>query len=771
MFNYRGNGNDFFVDEPLLEPLAAVLFVFGFLVAMTRVLGLWRPRSAGYGATVLSDRRPLVFILIGLAMALLPGLLAIPNGNRCIAALPFVYMLIAIGAVTLVETITRPLAERTRDTLQVVLLAGLIACAGVETYREYLGTNRRPVLGFGPEATAAGEYMRGFGDGYTRYVIAEDWPEYTLAYLSYNGGGTPLENHYVLGRRLEDIEPRINRFGRKGLVFLTDLKPAGRHALERLQRLFAEHRIESVRAPRLGGEQVAQALIVEPQGAGHTGLWSNTTRALSLGGDAAATAVACFDAVGDAQGVSVRLQLMRPDPCAANGGAPAARGGEVRVLASCPPDENAAPLAVGFSADGLEVRAPASGRDGAAVTLVDAAAVEAGRWYEVAIAVRPDGGMSVSIDGNALPGAERLKAPGAPLRIAGAEISAPAGEHLFVDDLAIVPGLVRPGAALWAEAKNAFHEDFETLPYGLIAADAEWRRVEGPVSALASPAAEQAAAPAANGGNAFDGGHGSSGGEFNDPVGLTVDPDGHLYVADKNNHRVQQFDRAGAFLRAWGEKGDQPGMFNEPHDVAADAEFVYVADTWNQRVQVFDHSGAHVFTITGVPSLTSPRGVFVKDKLIYIAEAGAGRVTVYDRAGKLRQTIGVLGGDAPGHLVEPVAVAVDHAGDVWVVNSGNNRIEHFAPDGTVRGSIPVPGWTDPRLKESYLAVGDDGTLYLGDWDRGAVRRFRPDGTELTPLGTSIRKPSGVVVERNRVLVVARGEDVVRVLPLDAGGGA
>jgi DNA-binding beta-propeller fold protein YncE len=313
-----------------------------------------------------------------------------------------------------------------------------------------------------------------------------------------------------------------------------------------------------------------------------------------------------------------------------------------------------------------------------------------------------------------------------------------------------------------------FWEDFEALPFGLLAVDRDWRRVEGPVSALVSPAheAHAEAAPVA-GGNAFDGGHGNAPGQFDQPMGLAIDAAGNVFVADKNNHRVQEFKRDGSFVRTWGEHGDQPGQFKEPHDVAVDAEFVYVADTWNQRIQVFDRDGALVFTITGAPSFSSPRGLFVRDKLIYVAEAGAGCVTVYDRAGALRQKMGVMGGDGPGHLVEPSDVAVDAQGDVWVVNSGNNRVEHFAPDGTPRGSFPVPGWTGKGLKEVSLAVDADGTLYLSDWERGSVRRFHPDGSELPALGAEIRQPSGVAVDHNRVLVVARGEDIVRVLPLDS----
>jgi hypothetical protein len=164
--------------------------------------------------------------------------------------------------------------------LPVALAVVAIAIAGTETYREFLGEGRRRILGFSPEATAAGGYLRDFDqDRYARYVVAEDWPEYTLAYLSYNGGGTPMENHYLLGRKLDDIADRINRYGRKGLVFATDLKPEGKAAFEKLSRLFADHRVEPIVAPRVGGRPVGQALIIEPQGTGRTALWSNTTRA------------------------------------------------------------------------------------------------------------------------------------------------------------------------------------------------------------------------------------------------------------------------------------------------------------------------------------------------------------------------------------------------------------------------------------------------------------------------------------------------------------
>src|SRR5262249_56553122 len=101
-----------------------------------------------------------------------------------------------------------------------------------------------------------------------------------------------------------------------------------------------------------------------------------------------------------------------------------------------------------------------------------------------------------------------------PPRIAGVEIKAPAGGQLFVDDLAVVPGIAAAGDERWATAKRAelpgaFAEDFEATPYGLLVADADWRSVDGPVSALVSPAGAAATAPApSDAGNAFAGGTG-----------------------------------------------------------------------------------------------------------------------------------------------------------------------------------------------------------------------------------------------------------------------
>src|SRR6185436_4014903 len=108
----RGNGNDFFLSEPLLEPLAAAVFVLGVMLALWR----WRDRASR-------------FLLFGLVLSLMPGVLAVPNANRCITTLPFVYLLIALGLRSWLNGLTAWVPVRWRTPTMSVLAAVLIVVA------------------------------------------------------------------------------------------------------------------------------------------------------------------------------------------------------------------------------------------------------------------------------------------------------------------------------------------------------------------------------------------------------------------------------------------------------------------------------------------------------------------------------------------------------------------------------------------------------------------------------------------------------------------
>lgn len=128
---------------------------------------------------------------------------------------------------------------------------------------------------------------------------------------------------------------------------------------------------------------------------------------------------------------------------------------------------------------------------------------------------------------------------------------------------------------------------------------------------------------------------GSENGEFNFPTNLAVDAKGRLYVADTLNFRIQIFDAAGTFVRAFGELGDTPGSFNRPKGVAVDSEgHIYVVDASFNNFQIFNEEGQLLlFVGAGGQSpgeFVLPAGMFIDEQdRIYVADQGNSRVQVF----------------------------------------------------------------------------------------------------------------------------------------------
>jgi hypothetical protein len=82
-------------------------------------------------------------------------------------------------------------------------------------------------------------------------------------------------------------------------------------------------------------------------------------------------------------------------------------------------------------------------------------------------------------------------------------------------------------------------------------------------------------------------------GRFRQVTDMTWDPAGNTYISDGYiNSRVAKVDKNGNWLKSWGDRGKEPGQFNTPHNIGADAQGnIYVADRGNRRIQVFDGDG------------------------------------------------------------------------------------------------------------------------------------------------------------------------------------
>jgi len=99
------------------------------------------------------------------------------------------------------------------------------------------------------------------------------------------------------------------------------------------------------------------------------------------------------------------------------------------------------------------------------------------------------------------------------------------------------------------------------------------------------------------------------GGPFNRPTNLAIGPSGDLYVTDGyGNCKVHRFSAQGNLIQSWGTPGTSPGQFNLPHGIAVAPDGrVFVADRENDRIQIFTADGRHLATWTDVQRPTNVR--------------------------------------------------------------------------------------------------------------------------------------------------------------------
>ena len=89
-------------------------------------------------------------------------------------------------------------------------------------------------------------------------------------------------------------------------------------------------------------------------------------------------------------------------------------------------------------------------------------------------------------------------------------------------------------------------------------------------------------------------------GRFRQVTDVAFGPEGDIFISDGYiNSRIAKADKDGNWIKSWGNRGTNPGEFNTPHNIAADAKGnVYVADRGNRRIQVFDSEGTFLRIIT-----------------------------------------------------------------------------------------------------------------------------------------------------------------------------
>ena len=173
-----------------------------------------------------------------------------------------------------------------------------------------------------------------------------------------------------------------------------------------------------------------------------------------------------------------------------------------------------------------------------------------------------------------------------------------------------------------------------------------------------------------------------SGEPFHRCTHTALSPDGDIFVSDGyGNSRVHKYTPDGKLVMSWGEPGTDPGQFNIVHNIVADDDgWIYVADRENHRVQVFDTNGKYEAQWN---NLHRPCGLFMPRGACphcLIGELGPGmpvnrkmpnlgpRLTIVDNKGNRLARLGGEEGlvNAPEKFMAPHGLAVDSQDNIYV---------------------------------------------------------------------------------------------------------
>jgi sugar lactone lactonase YvrE len=168
--------------------------------------------------------------------------------------------------------------------------------------------------------------------------------------------------------------------------------------------------------------------------------------------------------------------------------------------------------------------------------------------------------------------------------------------------------------------------------------------------------------------------------KLNQPNDIAIADNGDIFVAQGHtpgpmgDPRVLKFDKDGKFIKSWGGKGSGPGQFQVAHGAAIDAKgLLWIADRENQRIQVFDQNGTFVreMKYKGLPCSFD-----IGRQFVYMVNGFAGQVLKLDLNGKVLAAMGKPG-KGPGEFGEAHMIAVNAKDEIYVADSVNAALVKF----------------------------------------------------------------------------------------------
>jgi sugar lactone lactonase YvrE len=170
--------------------------------------------------------------------------------------------------------------------------------------------------------------------------------------------------------------------------------------------------------------------------------------------------------------------------------------------------------------------------------------------------------------------------------------------------------------------------------------------------------------------------------ELQRPVAMYYEPKtDDLYVVDASGHDLKVLGMGGELRRVIGRRGSGPGDFNFPSAIAGGENRLWIADTGNHRVQGITLSGEPLAAFgqagDAPGDLALPKSVAVDPAgNLYVVDGRFENIQIFDTEGRLLLFLGEEG-SGPGQFWLPGGIFIEPGGRIWVCDSYNRRLQVF----------------------------------------------------------------------------------------------
>jgi sugar lactone lactonase YvrE len=242
---------------------------------------------------------------------------------------------------------------------------------------------------------------------------------------------------------------------------------------------------------------------------------------------------------------------------------------------------------------------------------------------------------------------------------------------------------------------------------------------------------------------------GTGNGQFKNPFGIAIAPNGTVWVSDSEADRVQEFSSAGEYLGQLGSAGSGEGQLNGPQGVAiGSGGNVWVVDAGNDRLEEFAASGAFIKQVgsqgAGNGQFSRPAGIAVSAAGdLWVADAANNRVEELSSSGEYLSQFATT-------LPEPQGIALDTHEHVWVIDGQNEgRLQEFSASG--QSIAQAGGGGNCEVQHMYYAWGvavAGENEYTSDPPCSFVQKWTTSGEGSTPTFSTWFGGSETIEERH-----------------------